>query len=336
LRIVSTGAAPGTQVQVSVVLEAQGDEHAVSFSLQFNPAVLTAPAAQPGGDLPAGTDFQQNSNQAAQGRYGVALVLPSDIGAGPKTLAAGARQVAVFTFNVAQTQATSTPLSFGDQPTPRDVIGAALDSLSLTYTGGTVSIGASALRLDSVSPRAGRASGGQQINLTGSFNGLATVKLGGETASWVFAPNSTTQIVVTTPAHAPGAVAIDLTPTAGPAVTKSNAFAYLRTVFTDDNLSAGVTVAKGLHILELRQAVDSLRAVAVLAPAVWTDPTLSPAPVTIKAAHVRELRARLEEAAAALGYPAAQYTDPDLAAGAAIKRIHVQELRQRIRNIAGS
>jgi hypothetical protein len=44
----------------------------------------------------------------------------------------------------------------------------------------------------------------------------------------------------------------------------------------------------------------------------------------------------LEDAATRLGYPAgAGYMDSPLGSGAVIKRVHIEELRQRIRNIAG-
>ncbi|NOT59851.1 MAG: hypothetical protein HOP19_06450 [Acidobacteria bacterium] len=126
-----------------------------------------------------------------------------------------------------------------------------------------------------------------------------------------------------------------LTPTSGSPYTKTNAFAYLPTIFTDDTLVAGVTTAKAQHIIELRQAVDALRVVAGLSAAVWTDATLSPASTIIKAVHITELRTNLENAAALLGYAAGSYTDPGLGGGFVIKRVHIEELRQRIRAIAG-
>jgi len=190
------------------------------------------------------------------------------------------------------------------------------------------------LRIDSVSPPAGRASGGQQITLTGSFVNLSTVTMGGVAATW--SPNGPTQIIVTTPVHAVGAVDITLTPTLGCTYTKINAFAYLPTIFTDNTLMVGVTKVKAQHIIELRQAVDALRAVAGLGPAPWTDPTLSPFSTVIQAVHILELRSFLEDAASRLGYPAGPgYTDPGLTSGFVIKRAHVEDLRQRIRMIAG-
>ena len=195
----------------------------------------------------------------------------------------------------------------------------------------------SVLRIDTISPRAGRTSGGQQIQLTGAFAGLSTVTMGGAAASWLYTNGGgdTSAITVTTPAHAVGAVQIDLSPAAGCGYLKSNAFAYLPTVFTDDTISVGQTTAKAQHILELRQAVDALRAVAGLAPAPWTDGTLTLNLSIIKASHIQELRTYLDDAATRLGYATSPYTEPGLNSGFVIKRVHVEELRQRIRTIAG-
>ncbi len=190
------------------------------------------------------------------------------------------------------------------------------------------------LSINNVTPKAGRVSGGQQIKLSGSFTNLSTVTVGGVSASWSYS-NGTIEITVTTPPHAAGAVSIVLTPTSGSTLTKSNAFAYLPTVFTDNTLVAGVTMSKAQHVIELRQAVDALRAVAGLAPATWTDASLVSTSTIIKAVHIQELRSYLEQAAGLLGYPSQSYTDPSLTVGNLIKRLHIEELRQRLRNIAG-
>jgi plastocyanin len=209
---------------------------------------------------------------------------------------------------------------------------------TMTIAGKTFTVmqsgAASSLRIDSVAPPAGRDSGGQPVKLTGSFANLSTVTIGGVSVSWSYT-NGTSEVTFTTPAHAAGAVDIVLTPTSGSTLTKTNAFAYLPTVFTDNTLTVGVTTAKAQHVIELRQAVDALRAVAGLGPAPWTDPTLSPFSTIIRAVHILELRSFLEDAASRLGYPAGTYTDPGLTSGFVIRRVHIEDLRQRVRNIAG-
>jgi YD repeat-containing protein len=197
-----------------------------------------------------------------------------------------------------------------------------------------LSVPPSSLRIDGTTQAAGRATGGQQIILFGTFANLSSVIVGGTAASWSYT-SGISQITVITPPHTVGAAKIDLVPTTGATYTRSNAFAYLPTVFTDNTLVAGITQAKAQHVIELRQPVDALRAVAGLGPAPWTDPTLSPFSSIIRAAHILELRLFLEDAASRLGYSPGNYSDPGLTSGFVIRRVHIEELRQRIRTIAG-
>jgi hypothetical protein len=186
--------------------------------------------------------------------------------------------------------------------------------------------------INSVIPQAGRTSGGQQVKLFGPFANVSSVMVGGISAIWSYT-NGTSEITLTTPPHSVGAVNIDIVPTVGSTYTKSDGFAYLPTVFTDDTLVVGVTTAKAQHVIELRQAIDALRAVAGLAPVAWVDSTVSPASTIIKAVHLLELRTNLDNVLTILGLSTLPYTDPALTTGFSIKRVHIEELRQRIRNI---
>jgi hypothetical protein len=94
--------------------------------------------------------------------------------------------------------------------------------------------------------------------------------------------------------------------------------------FTDDPLVTGVTPIKAIHLTEVRDAVNSLRAQAGLTAATWTDPT--PAGSLIRAVHITELRSALTPVLATIG-TTATYTDPLLAAGMVVKAVHIQELR---------
>lgn len=97
--------------------------------------------------------------------------------------------------------------------------------------------------------------------------------------------------------------------------------------FTDNPLTTGTTVVKAQHIIELRQAVNAIRATANLSGVTWTDSTLTS--VVIKAVHVEEMRAGLNQALTAMGLTVTSYTDPSLAS-VAIKKVHIDELRQRV------
>ncbi len=99
--------------------------------------------------------------------------------------------------------------------------------------------------------------------------------------------------------------------------------------FTDNPLTVGTTPVKAVHMTELRQAVNAVRAAANLSAATWTDPTLSTS-VPIKAVHVTEMRSNLDAALTALGITTSAYTDPSLT-GIAIKKVHVDEVRQRVK-----
>ncbi|HYR29408.1 MAG TPA: Ig-like domain-containing protein, partial [Thermoanaerobaculia bacterium] len=95
-------------------------------------------------------------------------------------------------------------------------------------------------------------------------------------------------------------------------------------VFADDPIVPIVTTAKLVHIMELRTAVNAVRALAGLSAATWTaiqvgDP--------IQAAPITELRTALDAARSTLTLSALSYTDSTLSAGAPIKAAHVQELR---------
>ncbi len=99
-------------------------------------------------------------------------------------------------------------------------------------------------------------------------------------------------------------------------------------VFTDDPLVPRVTVIKALHLIELRNAVNSWRTAAGLAPvAVWTDP--NPAGVTIKAVHILELRNALDPALRAFGRTPA--FSGGVAAGQPVLAVHFQELRNQMK-----
>jgi fibronectin type 3 domain-containing protein len=99
--------------------------------------------------------------------------------------------------------------------------------------------------------------------------------------------------------------------------------------FTDSSLASGNTI-RGVHVTELRQAVNAVRAVASLGAFAFTDAALGSVPA--KAAHVQELRTALTQARAALALPAVSYADPSLVAGtSAIEAVHVTQLRTAVR-----
>lgn len=99
-------------------------------------------------------------------------------------------------------------------------------------------------------------------------------------------------------------------------------------IFTDDPLVPGVTAIKGVHLTQLRTAVNAMRVAAGLVPVGFTDP--NPVGVAIKAIHIIELRNALTPALNAFGRTAT-YTDPMLGPNATVKAVHLQELRNYVK-----
>ncbi len=96
------------------------------------------------------------------------------------------------------------------------------------------------------------------------------------------------------------------------------------TMFADMSLP-GVTI-KGVHLTEVRTAVNAMRVAGGLTPQTFTDGSLGGVP--IKRLHFVELRTALDAARSAIGLGEILYTDPALGAlVTTVKALHVNELR---------
>jgi hypothetical protein len=101
--------------------------------------------------------------------------------------------------------------------------------------------------------------------------------------------------------------------------------------FTDDPLVAQLTRIKAVHLAELRQAVNAVRAAAGLTATTFTDPTASPG-TTIRAVHFQELRTALNQARAPLGLSNVTFTDAALNAGTtSVRSAHITDLRNGVK-----
>jgi V8-like Glu-specific endopeptidase len=101
------------------------------------------------------------------------------------------------------------------------------------------------------------------------------------------------------------------------------------THFTDDSLTAGMTV-KAAHFVEMRMKVNALRSARGIAAAVWTDASLTASSTVIKAIHLQEIRDAL---AVVYSYDQAAvpaYTNAANAAGSPIRVIDIIETRAAI------
>jgi hypothetical protein len=103
--------------------------------------------------------------------------------------------------------------------------------------------------------------------------------------------------------------------------------------FIDDPLVAHVTVVRAVHIMELRQAVATLRARFGLPTQVWTDAAVGGSTL-VRAIHVAELRTALAQVYVAAGRGAPTYTRPTITPGqAVITAVDIADLRAAVRAI---
>jgi uncharacterized protein (TIGR03437 family) len=189
VRIVNVSATTGQNVNVAVELVSQGNENAIGFSLNFNPAVLSAPATVPGNGA-AGAMLNVNPAQVANGRLGVALALSTG-----QTFAAGTRQLIVVTFTVAGNAAAgSSPITFGDQPIAREISDVTANTLTSAFTAGAVTVQQPnpVPVLNSLNPASATA-GSSGITLTVNGSNFA----GNSEVRWNNSPRTTTFVSAT-------------------------------------------------------------------------------------------------------------------------------------------
>jgi hypothetical protein len=147
VRVLSTNAVAGSIVTVPVVVVANGNENALGFSLNFDTTKLIYVGASLGAGA-AGADLIPNASLINSGKLGLSLALPPYT-----TLSQGTQQVVQVAFAVPVVSATSTTISFGDQPTLRQVSDPQLNLVTATYSSGSVTISAASAFEGDVYPR---------------------------------------------------------------------------------------------------------------------------------------------------------------------------------------
>jgi len=103
-RLVTAGGNAGTDVTVYVEADAQGNEVATQYSLNFNPRVMSLsnvsgsnPDVTVGAGAPTGTTITVNASQAANGHIGI---VENYNGAGTGSIKAGTKRIAAITFHI--------------------------------------------------------------------------------------------------------------------------------------------------------------------------------------------------------------------------------------------
>ncbi|MFN0084935.1 MAG: SBBP repeat-containing protein [Blastocatellia bacterium] len=135
VRVVGANVQRGQQVVVNIELDSLGNENAIGFSLSYEAAQLSFVSAAAGADA-AAVALNVNSNQAGQGRVGMAIALPAN-----QSFAAGTRRIIAVTFLApANGTANAIPIAIADQPIAREVANIGAEVLTTTWTNGSVAI----------------------------------------------------------------------------------------------------------------------------------------------------------------------------------------------------
>jgi hypothetical protein len=134
-RVISVSGAtifPGETATLPISVSAQGDENALSFSLSYDPSLVTYIGEAVGSDALGSTLFV-NTNQAASGQLGFALALPPGVsfGAGPKELAR-------VSFQPVPGASGSFSAPFIDLPAPREVSSPLALPLPVGFASGSI------------------------------------------------------------------------------------------------------------------------------------------------------------------------------------------------------
>jgi hypothetical protein len=124
----------GQPCSANVDLVAHGDENALGFSLDFDPAQVRFVGISQGQDT-TGANVQINTNQASSGHIGLALALATGA-----NFAAGTQHIAQVTFVAVATNTVSSPVGFSDAPVPREMSDANAAALVADYASGILNI----------------------------------------------------------------------------------------------------------------------------------------------------------------------------------------------------
>jgi hypothetical protein len=123
-------------------------------------------------------------------------------------------------------------------------------------------------------------------------------------------------------------------PMSGDTYTFNSGFwpvAFAASLFTDEPLVVGVTLARALHVSELRTRVSALRTRFALSAATWTDTSIGLGVTPIRHEHINELRTALAEAYVAAGLSAPVFDDTLIAGVTIVRAVHVSQLRNAVK-----
>ena len=151
VQVVGTSAMAGSPIEVPVILVANGNENALSFSLNFNTQRLAFAGITLGSGA-SGAALLPNTTQVGSGRLGIAVALETG-----STFAAGTQEVVIVEFSTSilgGNMQNSTPIRITNQPINKLLADSSAQPLPVTYLNGTVTLSPTDLEGDA-SPRPG-------------------------------------------------------------------------------------------------------------------------------------------------------------------------------------
>ena len=151
LRVVNTNFIRGQVGTMQIALDSQGNENAISFSLQYDPKLMSFLDAT-AGDGANGATVLVNSSQVLNGRVGIAIMLSPG-----QQILVGARNLVNLRFAPnGGIVDVNTTVSFSDQLLTREVVDAFATSITqISYVGSTVNITGKAVATVSAANYAG-------------------------------------------------------------------------------------------------------------------------------------------------------------------------------------
>lgn len=139
-------ALPGRTVIVPVYLTTSGGDAAASFTVRFDPRVMSLLEIVPGIGLDPSWHISVNATRSAEGITAVLLDSPTPV-------SSGTHELAVLKFRIAEDAALGTyAVSFSEEVTPLEIADANGSSLMATYAAGSVTV-ANAVPTSAISGR---------------------------------------------------------------------------------------------------------------------------------------------------------------------------------------
>ncbi len=138
VQVVSQTAAPDAEIAVPIQLLAAGGENTVSFTLNWNPSLLTYVSSALGADVPAeGSTLQRNVTQTGSGVF--TALIGREAGT---SFTAGTKAILTVTFRVSASAANAAiaGLTFSDTPTLRKIVASSSEVLTGAFVDGSVTV----------------------------------------------------------------------------------------------------------------------------------------------------------------------------------------------------